>query len=143
MAGDSSEAAARLVVVTGAGGFIGRALVAHLRETGRPVRAVVRRPAEQAALHATVHAVADLAEAMDAEPDAVVRGTAAVVHLAGRAHVTHETASDPAAAYTRANAVVTSRLARAALRAGVARFVIASTVKVNGETSAPSRPFRP
>ena len=45
-----SETAARhddaqgLIVVTGAGGFIGRALVAHFVATGRPFVAVVRRP---------------------------------------------------------------------------------------------------
>ena len=36
-----------------------------------------------------------------------------------------------------------TRLAQAAVRAGVARFVFASTVKVNGESTQPGRPFRP
>ena len=54
-----------------------------------------------------------------------------------------ETLADPAAAYQAANVVATVRLAQAAVRAGVSRFVFASTVKVNGESTAPGRPFHP
>jgi UDP-glucose 4-epimerase len=132
-----------LVVVTGAGGFVGRALVAHFAGTGRPFRAIVRQRSLSTVTQPHFHAVADLALTPDAELDAIAAGAAAVVHLAGRAHVQDETASDPAAAYTSANVTATARLARAAARAGVQRFVLASTVKVNGETSNASRPFRP
>ena len=131
------------VVVTGAGGFIGRALVAHFGAAGRPFRASVRRRESAPAPKAGFHAVDDLASAPDADLDAILAGASAVVHLAGRAHVQREVARDPAAAYASANVVATERLARAAIRAGVRRFVFASTVKVNGETSAPWRPFRP
>jgi len=132
-----------LVVVTGAGGFVGRALVAHFAGTGRPFRAIVRQPSPEAGLQPPFHAVTDLATIPDTLLDAIAAGAAAVVHLAGRAHVQDETASDPAAAYTSANVTATARLARAAVRAGVQRFVLASTVKVNGESSEASRPFRP
>lgn len=141
MAGASSES--RVIVVTGATGFIGRALVTHLRGLGRSVRAVARAGGEVATPLGDSVALADLAYASDEALDAIVRDAAAVVHLAGRAHVMSETADDPAALYAKANAIATSRLAGATLRAGVARFVLASTAKVNGETSAPSRPFRP
>jgi nucleoside-diphosphate-sugar epimerase len=57
--------------------------------------------------------------------------------------VLDETAPDPASAYATANVTATARLARAAVREGVWRFVFASTVKVNGEASEPSRPFAP
>jgi len=134
---------AKPVVVTGAGGFIGRALVAHFTRTGRPFRAVLRRREGAPAPKPPSRSVNDLATAADTELDALVAGASAVVHLAGRAHVFDETMADPAAAYAAANATATARLARSALRAGVSRFVLASTVKVNGEASAPSRPFRP
>jgi nucleoside-diphosphate-sugar epimerase len=87
--------------------------------------------------------VRDLATMPDTELDALLAGASAIVHLAGRAHVLDETADDPDAAYGSANVLVTARLARAAVRAGVQRFVFASTVKVNGEASAPGRPCRP
>jgi nucleoside-diphosphate-sugar epimerase len=132
-----------LVVVTGAGGFVGRALCAHFLATERLFRAIVRYHEPVTALPPHHYAVADLATTPDDELDALLGGAAAVVHLAGRAHVLRETATDPAAMYRAANVVATVRLTRAAIRAGVRRFVFASTVKVNGETSAPGRPFRP
>ena len=132
-----------LVVVTGAGGFVGRALCAHFRETGRLFRAIVRYHEPVTALAPHHYAVADLATTPDDELGALLGGAAAVVHLAGRAHVLRETATDPAAMYRAANVIATVRLTHAAMLAGVRRFVFASTVKVNGETSAPGRPFQP
>jgi UDP-glucose 4-epimerase len=132
-----------LVVVTGAGGVVGRAVVAHFRETGRAFRAVVRAWDGAAPPPPVVRVVPDLATAPDAELAAVVDGASAVVHLAARVHVMHETAADPAAAFRLANVVATARLAHAAARAGATRFVFASTVKVNGERTPPGVPFRP
>jgi len=134
---------AGLVVVTGADGFIGRALVAHFAGAGRPFRAVVRQHPGAPGPKPGSRVVSDLATMPDAELDVLVAGASAIVHLAGRAHVLNETADEPAAAYASANVVATARLARAAVRAGARRFVFASTVKVNGEASAPGLPFRP
>src|SRR5439155_1357992 len=64
-----------------------------------------------------------------------------VVHLAGGVHVSGRDAA-AATPYIVANVHVTRRLADAAARAGVRRIVLASTVKVYGEASAPGQPFR-
>jgi UDP-glucose 4-epimerase len=88
-------------------------------------------------------AIDDLAAATDGQLDALLAGAAAIVHLAGRAHVMAETTPDAGAAYRAANVESTVRLARAAVRAGVGRFVLASSIKVNGEASVPGRPFGP
>jgi UDP-glucose 4-epimerase len=129
--------------VTGADGFIGRALVAHFAQSKRPLRAIVHREPPPSASPREVVRAADLTTASDALLDELVADSFAIVHLAGRAHVLRDTADDPAAAYRSANTMMTVRLAQAALRARVGRFVLASTIKVNGEASAPSRPFRP
>ncbi len=131
------------MVVTGAGGFIGHALVAHFREHGRTFRALVRDHGAAAAPPAAHHALGDLASIPNAELDALLGGATAVVHLAGRAHVLRETATDPEAEYRAANVIATKRLAQAALRTGVERLVFASSVKVNGERTRPGRPYRP
>ena len=130
------------VVVTGADGFVGSALVAHFIATGRPFVAVVRRHAASGAATLRHRAVGDLATASEATLGGLVAGAAAIVHLAGRAHVLADAAPDPTALYHAANVVATERLAAAAVRAGVRRFVFASTIKVHGEASAPGRPFR-
>ncbi|HET7033698.1 MAG TPA: NAD-dependent epimerase/dehydratase family protein, partial [Casimicrobiaceae bacterium] len=111
------------VVVTGADGFVGRALVTHFDGEGRAYRALVRQidPARHA--RSVVHPVGDLAQAAESDLDVHLNGARAVVHLAGRAHVLDETDPEPAAAFASANVHATVRLARAAVRAGVERFV--------------------
>jgi nucleoside-diphosphate-sugar epimerase len=129
-----------IVVVTGAAGFIGRALAADLARREFGVRAVVREPRSGDPPDAI--ALGDLALADDVALGTTLAGAFAVVHLAGRAHAMSGAADDDDA-YRRANIVATERLARAAVRAHVSRLVLASSVKVSGETTAPGCPFRP
>jgi nucleoside-diphosphate-sugar epimerase len=126
------------VLVTGADGFIGRALCARFAETGVRYVAAVRALSAEGPVRANRVALGDFAAADWHE---VLGGVEAVVHLAGRAHVTGRDAEAPTP-FIVANIHVTRRLADAAARAGVRRFVFASTVKVYGDTTAPGHPFR-
>ena len=128
----------RVVAVTGAAGFIGAAFCRRAREGGRPLRRFVRAAAANAGAIAVDLASADIGDLARA-----LAGVDAVVHLAGRAHVMNEHASGADAAYRSANVDATERLAGAAVAAGVRRFVLASSAKVNGEATQPGRPFRP
>lgn len=58
-----------------------------------------------------------------------------LIHLAGRAHVMHETAEDVYQAYAAVNIDYTLKVAELARRLKIKRFVFLSSVKVNGETS--------
>jgi nucleoside-diphosphate-sugar epimerase len=131
-----------MIVITGADGFVGSALVAHCIATGRSHVAVVRQSSGEPGKSPYRAQIDDLATASDATLDAIVSGASAVVHLAGRAHVLAETAADPEALYQAANVVALERMAAAAVRGGVRRFVLASTIKVHGESTVPGRPFR-
>lgn len=123
------------IIVTGADGFIGRALVARLRNEGRRVEPVTRAVlARRAGLPAPVEYV-DFAHW-----PALLDGAAAVVHLAARAHVVRDAASDPLAEFRRANVAGTERLLEAAVRCGVPRFVFVSSIGVLGSDSG-SRAF--
>lgn len=128
-----------LIVVTGAGGFAGTALLSHLSAMGRRFRGLVRAAS---ATQPECRAIGDLATVTDDALARALEGAGAVVHLAGRAHVLREPLRSSADAYRQANVVVSERLARAAVRAGVARFVFVSSIKVNGEATLPGRPFR-
>ena len=133
-------AGARTVAVTGAAGFVGRALCAKLRDAGWTVRPLVREA------RGAVDGETAIGAIESASPETLARavaGATAVVHLAGRAHVTKETARDPEAAYRAANVEATERLARAAVAEGVARFVYASSVKAAAESSPAGRPLHP
>lgn len=130
------------VVVTGADGFAGRAACAHLRASGIPFRGLVRALSPETAARPDMLPVGDLATISPAALANALRDAHAVVHLAGRAHATRDDAADPLSAFRAANVAATERLARAAATAGVAHFVFASSVKVNGESASPESPFR-
>jgi nucleoside-diphosphate-sugar epimerase len=125
-----------LVAVTGAAGFIGRAFCARAATEGAAVRRLVHSSAPGAV-------VVDLARASAAELARALDGVQTVVHLAGRAHVGGETAARFDAIYREANELATRRLAEGAIAAGVRRFIFTSSIKVNGESTLPGRPFRP
>ena len=116
------------IAMTGADGFIGRNLCAELAARGHRVRRLVRTASGTADPDCRV--VGDLAVAESLERQ--LEGAAAVVHLAARTHVLQETEPDPAAAFARANVDATLRLARAAIAAGLRRFVFVSSIHVNG-----------
>ena len=126
------------VLVTGAGGFVGRALVPALLRDGHKVRAAVRNLDGGPVLGAEMVAVGDIGPATDWE--AALDGVEAVVHLAARVHVMRDSAADPLAEFRQVNVEGTRRLGAAAASAGVRRFVFVSSVKVNGEATR-DRPF--
>jgi nucleoside-diphosphate-sugar epimerase len=133
---DSSDSsgAGRVVAVTGATGFVGRALIARLLDEGRPVRAIVRRlPAIDVPPACPIAAVGDIDAAT--RWDAALAGVDAVVHLAARVHVLDERSADPLAEFRRVNVDGTRSLAESCARHGVRRLVFVSTVKVHGEAT--------
>jgi nucleoside-diphosphate-sugar epimerase len=123
------------LLVTGASGFVGRALCQHLASIGHEVRPAVRKPS---AVPGERVLPADDAPAWQQ----ALSGCESVLHLAGRAHVMHEHASDPLQAFREANVEATLVLAQRAAQAGVRRFVFVSSIKVNGESTAPGAYFR-
>jgi nucleoside-diphosphate-sugar epimerase len=137
------------VLVTGATGFVGGALVDHLSKTGHCVRAAVRGRTANLTAAAGVVDVGDLSPATDWS--AALDCIKVVVHCAARVHVLRESAPDPLAAFRHANVAATLQLARQARAAGVRRFVFISSIGVNGaETHGqpytvadPARPHSP
>jgi nucleoside-diphosphate-sugar epimerase len=125
------------VVVTGANGFVGRAVCRRLLAEGWTVLGTIRRPVPLVAGTAP-RTIGPLGP--DTDWDGVLDGVDAVVHLAARVHVMRDRAADPLAEFRRVNRDATLHLARQASRHGVARFLFMSTVKVNGEETA-AKPF--
>lgn len=130
------------ILVTGASGFVGRALVARLSAmTAHDVVAAVRRPVDDLPEGVTSVQVAGLDE--NADWGGALNGVDVIVHAAARVHVMHDRVADPLAEFRKVNVVGTLNLARQAAAAGVRRFVLVSSIKVNGEQTYPGKPFRP
>jgi nucleoside-diphosphate-sugar epimerase len=127
------------ILVTGATGFVGRALCSHLRQQAFEVHAAVRSP--KTGLHAN-RTVTIAALGPDTDWAPALQGINVVVHLAARVHVMRDTAVDPAMEFRTANVDATLHLARQAAAAGVRRLVFLSSVKANGESTLPGQPFR-
>lgn len=120
------------VLVTGATGFVGRALVeALLRNPAFKIVCAVRAPA---ALPPQVQQVTVGDISADTNWRDALRGVDVVLHLAARVHVMHETAGNPLSEFRRVNVAGTVSLAVQAVEAGVRRMVYLSSVKVHGES---------
>ncbi len=120
----------RRLLITGANGFVGQALVGGAAGRGWQVLAATRtgQPVAGAAINL---AVGDLSKPVDWS--AALSGCEAVVHLAARVHVLNGLGANDDAAFQQVNGAATVQLARSAAVAGVRRLVFISSVKVLGE----------
>lgn len=113
-----------MILVTGATGTVGKALVPRLLEAGHEVRVLVRDPRGLGRLRVEVQlALGDLAELDDPRiRRQALRGAETVVHLAATIR------DQPLAPVEELNGLATARLLRASERAGVERFAFFSAL---------------
>jgi lipopolysaccharide/colanic/teichoic acid biosynthesis glycosyltransferase/nucleoside-diphosphate-sugar epimerase len=129
----------KIILVTGADGFVGKVVCRRLLQAGYVPRAALRSanlwPSLQAAIPEMKEwiSIGDLSSTPDL--DGAVEGVTGVIHLAARVHVMQDLSLDPLDEYRRVNLHGTELLARAAAGAGVRRMVFVSTAKVNGEST--------
>lgn len=112
------------ILVTGASGFIGRALVAELANAGHAVRAAMREPADIFPRSVEVIAVSDLTRPLEWRP--LLKEVETVVHLAGIARAKPEIAEQT---YDRVNRLATAELAHAAKAVGIRHLVFMSSIR--------------
>jgi NADH dehydrogenase len=122
-----------VILLTGATGTIGSALLRRLTATDAQVRCLVRDPkrlgAERVRVQIALGNLADPASFRNA-----LRGVDTVVHLAASIR------DQPRGSIEELNAMATLRLVRAAERAGARRFVFASAI--GASLQSPTRFFR-
>ncbi len=120
-------------MVTGAAGFIGRALCRSLAELGHAILGLTRAATEPIP-GVELRPFGDIGPLTDwSDP---LAGVDIVIHLANRAH---RRAKDAVAAR---EAEAAAALAHAAARAGARRLVHMSSVRAMGEATRPGAPFR-
>ena len=126
------------LLVTGANGFVGRALCDELIRRGNKVVAGTRSGAG-APTNCEPVAVGNIDGVTDWQP--ALEGSEVVVHLAAHVHIPKSGAID-GAMFRTVNAAGTLHLAKQAASRGVKRFVYLSSVKVHGEVSRPGFPIQ-
>lgn len=119
-------------LITGAAGFVGRAVCAEFLRRGWYVRTAAR-VAGRPVLSCENVVVGDLARGPRWER--ALDGVNVVVHLAARIHDLSTSAN--VASFHAVNCDATERLARAAAMAGARRLIFLSSVKVNGDSTLP------
>ena len=122
-------------LVTGANGFIGRAVCARLLSEGWHVRGVIRPCRDHPDRLPVTECSVVNSIGPETEWKGILRGVNLVIHLAGRVHVRKESEINPLSAFRRINAAGTKHLSQSAASAGVGRFVFLSTVGVHGNSS--------
>jgi nucleoside-diphosphate-sugar epimerase len=117
------------ILITGASGFVGQSLLRHLHKNGHQcIGASREKTLVTPEIH--THAVGDIRGAVDWSP--LLDGVECVVHLAARAHLLRDDASNPQGAFDEVNLDATMSLVRQAQEAGVKRFVYVSSIGVHG-----------
>lgn len=134
------------ILVTGAKGFVGSAVLEQLQAyESISVTGVVRSLPVEDHAQGIYHAIGDMGP--DTNWSAALEGVDVVIHLAARAHILNDTDTDPLSAFRRTNVGAALALAKMAIEKGVKRFVFISSIGVNGnvtngvpfsETSSPA-----
>ena len=127
-----------MILVTGASGFVGSALVSMLKAQGKAVRTTTRN--KDLASNSNQHFVPSIDETTNW--NAVLEGVDVVIHCAARAHRMNEQ-GDAHEKYHSVNTLGTLNLAKSCVLQKVKRLVYVSTIKVCAEATEPGKVIRP
>ena len=126
------------ILLTGATGFVGKALDSQLKKNNLQVKYLsgqsILKSLKSDNLKNSIKENINWTEYLS--------NTSCVIHCAARSHIMKETKTDALAVYRNANVKVTYNIAKQAARYGVKRFIFLSSVKVNGERTIGSSSFK-
>jgi nucleoside-diphosphate-sugar epimerase len=123
------------ILLTGATGFVGSALIKRLLQENVQLTAAVLAGENAGHLSPAVERVTVERLSESSDYTTALLNVDIVIHLAARVHVMQETATDPLQEFRNVNLNGTERLARQSAQAGVKRFIFMSTIGVNGDNS--------
>lgn len=128
------------ILVTGATGFIGSALIRHITHVrGFSVVGLVRSIKDINNNDACEFRLGQIGSSNTKNIN--LSDIDVIIHTAGRAHIMNDSSAHPVEKFRRVNTYGTLDLARLAAEAGVKRFIFLSSIKVNGQSTELEMPF--
>jgi len=128
------------ILVTGATGFIGSALINYLTNmSDMSIVGMVRSISDIDSNSNVEFRIGEIGSANIT--DINLSDIDVIIHTAGRAHIMNDSSANPIEEFRRVNTLGTLDLAKLAVNSGVKRFVFLSSIKVNGESTDLGVPF--
>ena len=128
------------ILVTGATGFVGSALIKCLGiDPNYSVVGMVRSIKDIPINSTADFRLGEIGSSIQIGID--LSDIDVIIHTAGRAHIMNDNSASPIDEFRRVNTIGTLNLARFAANSGVKRFVFLSSIKVNGESTDLGVPF--
>ncbi len=125
------------VLITGATGFVGNALIKNLLSDEYQIVAAIRSDQSILGLDVETVNVGNISAKTDWSK--ALSAVDVVIHCAARAHIMNDAVAEPLDEFRKVNTAGTLNLARQAAEAGVRRFISISSIGVNGTCNA--KPF--
>ncbi|MCK5831754.1 MAG: NAD-dependent epimerase/dehydratase family protein [Methylococcales bacterium] len=136
------------LLITGATGFIGKALIPELLKQEVELIASIRKTYSMFPEQVETINTGDLLAST--EWSSALKNVDVVIHMAARVHVMNDDSRNPLAEFRQTNTAATLNLAEQAAAFGVNRFIFISSIKANGysenkltpdDTSIPENPY--
>lgn len=128
------------ILVTGATGFIGHAIIKQLLLSGSHQITALTRKSSSKLPDGIDKIIVDTIDGSTEYKDQL-SAFECIIHLAARVHRFKDNHEESYPAYKALNYDGTLHLARHAARSGVKRFIYLSSIKVNGESTSEGHPF--
>ncbi len=134
---------AKVILITGISGFIGKALLKKLSELGYQVKGTLRSEHSHRVMsqfikqyHLANVSLYNLGELSNQTNwDKILDNIDVIVHCAARAHILKETHPEPLIEFRKSNYLATEHLIEQAIKKKVKRFIFISSIGVLGNTS--------
>ncbi len=129
------------ILITGATGFVGRALFKNLKSKKKYlIHLSARTNQEKLFEGGKAFNIGEID--FNTNWNDALDGVDCIVHCAARAHMSEKKQTDSLNSYRRVNVDGTINLAKQAMAIGIKRFIFLSSIKVNGEGTIASKSFK-
>ncbi len=129
------------LLLTGATGFVGKALLTELLQNDFEVIISIRNTPISSSVKVKTIKTGNLLATTDWSP--ALQNIDIVIHSAARAHIMQDSSSNPLAEFRKTNVDGTLNLARQAEKSGASRFIFISSIKATGQSSSSQSILKP